>query len=111
MRIFETGATRDDTQRKYDYEGFLSPLVLERYAEYMNFKRVQPDGQLRDGDNWQLGIPLKSYMQSAWRHFILWWKIYRGYHSKDLLEETLCALIFNTSGYLHEILKEECNGS
>ena len=32
IRKFETGATRDTDQGKYDYEGFLSPVVLDRFS-------------------------------------------------------------------------------
>ena len=107
IRTFETGATRDTDAGKPDYEGFLSPLVLERYAEYMNRHRRQPDGSLRDSDNWQLGIPKHQYMKSLWRHFMDVWKIHRGCATREaLIEEALCALLFNTMGYLHETLKE-----
>jgi hypothetical protein len=106
MREFKTGATRDTTEGKHDYEGFLSPLVIERFGEYMDKHRVQPDGNLRDSDNWQLGIPQSAYMKSAWRHFHDWWKQHRGFKGQDILEESLCALLFNTMGYLHEVLKQ-----
>jgi hypothetical protein len=106
IRTFETGATRDTNQNKADYEGFLSPLVIKRYGEYMNKHRLQPDGNLRDSDNWQKGIPKQEYMKSAWRHFMDWWLENRGFESRDGEEEALCALIFNTMGCLHEILKE-----
>jgi len=36
IRKFDTGATRDTNEGKYDYEGILSPTVIKRYAEYMN---------------------------------------------------------------------------
>jgi hypothetical protein len=104
MRHFNTGATRDDDLTKLDYEGFLSPLVLERFAEYMNKHRKQADGKLRASDNWQKGIPRDAYIKSAWRHFIDVWKFHRGLKGRDTMEEALCALIFNTMGYLHEIL-------
>lgn len=107
MRTFETGATRDTDTDKLDFEAFLSPLVLERYAEYMHRHRVQPDGSLRDGDNWQKGIPRDAYMKSAWRHFFDWWKEHRGLDSREGLEDALCALLFNVSGYLHEVLKDK----
>ena len=107
MRTFDTGATRDGDLDKYDYEGFLCPLVVERFAKYMNKNRIQSDGNLRDGDNWQKGIPLKSYMKSVWRHLMLWWKIHRGYADKSELEDAICGVIFNAQGYLHEILKEK----
>jgi hypothetical protein len=107
MRKFETGATRNPDKGKLDYEGFLSPLVLECYAQYMHKHRVQSNGQLRESDNWQLGMPKDVYMKSAWRHFFEWWKGHRGLPIKEGLIEALCALMFNTMGYLHEILKEE----
>ena len=62
MREFETGATRDTNDGKLDFEGFLSPLALVRYAEYMNKNRIQADGKVRASDNWQKGIPREVYM-------------------------------------------------
>jgi hypothetical protein len=56
MRTFETGANRDSDDGKLDYEGFFSPLVLERRARYMRKYQVQ-GGKVRPSDNWQLGIP------------------------------------------------------
>lgn len=108
MREFETGATRDNDTDKFDYEGFLSPLAMERYAEYMHKHRKQADGKLRDSDNWQHGIPLDSYMKSMWRHFMDVWKIHRGLRVSGVSqEEALCALLFNVMGMLHELLKQE----
>jgi len=104
MRNFATGATRDTSEGKPDYEGFLSPLVIERYGEYMNKHRKQADGKLRDSDNWQKGIPRDTYMKSGWRHFFDWWKLHRTLPSSSLLEDALCALLFNVMGYLHEHL-------
>jgi hypothetical protein len=109
MREFDTGATRNSDEGKHDYEGFISPLVLERYAEYMTKHRKQADGKLRDSDNWQKGIPKAAYMKSAWRHFVDWWKQHRGLPGQDILEESICALLFNAMGYLHELLKEKIN--
>lgn len=109
VRKFNTGATRDTDIGKNDYEGFLSPLVIKRFGDYMSKHRVQSDGTLRDSDNWQKGIPKDAYMKSGWRHFIDWWQEHRGYKSKDGIEEALCALMFNIMGYLHEYLKEREN--
>lgn len=103
MRNFETGATRDSDTNKYDYEGFLAPSVLEAYAAYMHKNRVQADGNLRDSDNWQKGIPLDAYMKSMFRHFMSVWK---GHRSGSVNEEELCALMFNVMGYLFETLKD-----
>jgi hypothetical protein len=104
MRHFNTGATRDTEAGKLDYEGFLSPLVLERFAEYMHKHRFQADGQLRDSDNWQKGMPRDVYMKSMWRHFVNVWKGHRGVADDIDLEEALCALLFNVQGYLFEVL-------
>jgi len=107
MRTFGTGATRNTDSEKLDYEGFLSPLVLKRYAEYLHKNRHQADGKIRDSDNWQKGIPLPVYMKSLWRHFMDMWSAHRGSTLKsDLQEEAICAVLFNASGYLHELLKE-----
>lgn len=110
---FESGATRNLDTYKLDYEGFLSPLVLERYAEYMHEHRRQKDGTLRASDNWQKGIPVERYMKSLWRHFFDAWKIYRGGIAVDpdsdkktvTLEAALCGVLFNAMGILHETLK------
>jgi hypothetical protein len=114
IRTFDTGATRDTDAGKPDYEGFLSPLVIERYGAYMHGHRVQADGSLRASDNWQLGIPRDTYMKSLWRHFFDLWKIHRGgiaYDRKDghrvTLQEALCAVLFNSMGYLHEQINAE----
>lgn len=111
IRTFATGATRDTDVNKLDYEGFLSPLVLERYAEYMNLHRKQQDGNLRPSDNWQKGIPRDQYMKSMWRHFMSVWKQHRGHEDAEDLETALCALLFNASGMLHEILVSNSSGT
>lgn len=113
FRTFETGASRDLDDSKYDYEAFLSPYVLEAYAAYMHEKRLMPDGSLRDGDNWQKGIPLDAYMKSGWRHFMDWWAGHRKNSkvAKEPLKVALLALLFNIMGYLHELLKAEHEAS
>ena len=108
IRQFSTGATRSPLGDKLQYEGFLSPVVIRRYAQYMHQHRQQSDGNIRSADNWQRGMPKDSYIDSGWRHFMDWWLHHRGASGKatEGLEESLCALMFNTMGYLHEILKE-----
>lgn len=104
-RTFDTGATRDTEDGKLDYEGFLSPLVLRRYAEYLDANRAMADGSLRDSDNWQQGIPSDVYMKSAWRHFMDVWAWHRSSIKVSDIEAALCAVLFNIMGYLHEVLK------
>lgn len=106
IRTFATGATRTSSQGKLDFEGFLSPLVLKRYAEYLDKHRLQADGKLRDSDNWQRGMGLDVYMKSCFRHFMDMWAAHRGAWSTDQ-EEAICAVLFNAMGYLHEALKQK----
>lgn len=107
LQKFETGAIRDLDNTKYDYEAFLSPLVIEGYAAYMHKNRNLKDGSVRDGDNWQKGIPLKNYVKSGWRHFFAFWKAHRsGKPFTDQQIEETYAILFNVMGYLHEIEKK-----
>lgn len=105
IRSFKTGATRSSEVGKPDYEGYLSPLVLRRYGQFMLKHQVQADGQPRASDNWQKGMSAESFVKSAWRHFMAWWLHHRGWEADEDVEEAICALIFNASGYLHERLK------
>lgn len=105
MRQFATGATRDSDETKPDYEGFLSPIVLAEFGQYMTRHRKQADGKLRDSDNWQKGIPLDAYMKSGWRHFMEWWTLHRNPTTPEQMREALMALSFNVNGYTHEYLK------
>ena len=112
IRSFDTGATRSADTTRYDPEGFLSPIVIERYCEYMNRHREQPDGSVRDSDNWQKGIPEAAYMKGLWRHLLHLWTRYRGFQVQDRLaseglEEDLCAIMFNAQGMLFELLKDK----
>ncbi len=132
VRIFESGATRDDDATKLDYEGFFSPLTLKRFGEYMNTHRVQSDGTVRASDNWQKGMPEDAFMKSLWRHMMDAWTIHRGYlvyhevttqgevthyvlnngidsnpgWKRVTLEDALCGVMFNSMGYLHEYMKK-----
>lgn len=105
VRTFESGATRNLDDTKPDFEGFLSPLVLRAYGRYMHKHRFLPNGDMRASDNWQAGIPLDVYVKSAFRHFLDFHAGHRGYDTAQSLEDDLCALLFNISGYLHEYLK------
>ena len=109
MRVFSSGACRDDDGGKLDFEGYFSPLVMERRARYMFQHGTQADGKRREADNWQKGIPLTAYMKSGFRHFFDWWKGHRGLICQEDLEEALCAVCFNAEGYLFELLKRRSN--
>lgn len=105
VRTFASGATRDTSDGKLDFEAFFSPLVLLRYAEYMHKNRTRSDGTLRDGDDWQQGMDHDEYMKSLQRHNMDAWLIHRGYpdDAREDIVTALCGIIFNAMGYLHEI--------
>lgn len=108
MRQFATGATRDSDTDKYDYEGFISPLVTKRFAAYMHEHRKQADGNLRDSDNWQKGIEQKAYVKSLVRHMEdlrLHWDGFADEAVDKDFESVLCAVLFNAKGLLFETLK------
>jgi len=102
MRTFDTGATRSPLADKPQYEGYLHPLVIKRFGEYMLKHQTQADGQRRAADNWQKGIPPDSLMDSAWRHLLDVWLHHRGHpeEAAEPLEEALCAVMFNMMALL-----------
>src|SRR6267142_2513848 len=97
-RLFPTGATRDTDKTKLDYEGFLSPRVLKRYAEYMHecrLRNIPPGQELRSSDNWQKGIPKDAYMKSLLRHVMEIWTGHRGSlpePGSKVFKDHLCAI-------------------
>jgi len=107
MRKFKTGATRDIDDNKIEPAGYMHPLVIKRYSEYMLKHQIQSDGNKRDSNNWQKGIPKDVYMHSGWRHFLDWWLEHNKEKSRDGLEDALCGMLFNTMGYLYEVIKQK----
>lgn len=106
IRTFATGATRDTDTNKLDFDGFLCPLVLERYAEYMHANRKMADGSMRGSDNWKSGIPQDVYRKSGWRHFFSFWKHCLS-GNKPLAIVDACGILFNIMGWMHEELKHD----
>jgi len=114
MRKFETGATRDTNTDKLDYRGFISPLAMRRFAEYMHKHRKQPDGSMRSSDNWKRGMPPEVYMESFIRHSFELWLAYEDAprdlwepKAGDDIEDVACAILFNIQGWLHERMKQK----
>lgn len=112
MRKFEKGATRDGNEGKLEYARFFDSRVLRTFAEYMHKHRTQADGELRDPDNWKKGIPKDAYIDSLARHFWDLWELHQ--HGECIrhetkkpvgVVETLCGILFNTFGYLYEVLR------
>jgi hypothetical protein len=117
VRTFPGGATRDLTDGKPDYEGYLSPDVIEAFGAYM-LKHQETAAGRRTSDNWQNGMPREEVMKSAFRHFVEAWKLHRAYLEErragrpsmpitmtEKLLEALMALLFNVQVYAHEMLE------
>jgi len=108
MRTFKNGATRDDNTNKLEYSHFLSPEVLQSFANYMHKHRIQADGKLRAPNNWKQGIPTDAYMSSLWRHLHDLWLHHekRPDLARESKEDALNGILFNAMGYLYEELKK-----
>ena len=114
MRQFETGATRN-AEVDPDYHGYFSPLSMHAYGEYMHAHQLQADGEIRESDNWQRGMPADSYVRSLVRHTHDVQLIHDGFgqyartdpRDPNPLKAHLCAIIFNAQGMLYELLKGE----
>ena len=120
MREFSSGATRDDDTTKPDYSGFLDPIVIRAFGEYMHKHRHQADGSMRAPDNWRKGIPRDVFMSSLFRHLVDAWEIHddckrmleknnvddaiKSYLHEEMTD-ALCAILFNTQGYLSQWLR------
>ena len=107
MRKAKTGATRDTGNTKPQYEGYLSPLVLWRFGQYMLKHQSQADGITRASDNWQKGMPRQWFADSMYRHFmdiLLYHDDFPELMAETDIEDVLCAMLFNVQGYLHEVL-------
>ncbi len=111
MRVFDSGATRN-VEVDPDYHGFLSPLALHAYGEYMHRHRLQADGTMRDSDNWQKGIPNDAFVRSLVRHVHDVQLIHDGYgelarrddRDPNPLLAHLSAALFNIQGLIHNVM-------
>ena len=90
---------------------FMGADVIKEFGNYMLKHQIQADGSMRESNNWKKGIPLEAYMVSMWRHLQTVWLHHEGRSdlTDETLEDALCGVIFNASGYLHELLKEKLN--
>ncbi len=107
MRQFSTGSTRNDDSNELDYEGFISPIVLKKFAEYMHRHRFQSDGKIRSSDNWQKGMSKEVYAKSLTRHFMDFWLEHRGFESREGIDDALAGILFNAMGYMYENDKDK----
>lgn len=87
-RKFKTGAQRDIVTGKGRYD-LISPIVMERKAALLERGAVKYDDR-----NWEKGMPLSVYMDSALRHTF---KFQEGHRDED----HLIAAIWNLEALLH----------
>jgi len=106
IRKFDTGAFRDTEEGKLDIEGFINPLVIKSFCEYMHKHRFIADKTLRNSDDWQKGIPQDVYIKSLSRHYLDLWLEHRGYKSREGKIDALNGILFNVMGYYLEELKK-----
>jgi len=112
MRDLETGAIRDTLEGKLSFVKALSPIVLERYVQYLGKHRNLPDGRLRDWDNWKLGIDKEIFLDGLGRHFWASWLLLQGFPASDnhgpvTLLDSLFGVMFNAQGLIRELLEDE----
>ena len=112
VRIFDSGATRDTSEGKLEYARFISPIVLKRFAEYMNLHRKQTDGNLREPDNWMNLFGDKHEdvcLDSLFRHVMDVWLINKGFQTeaREDIEPALCAILFNAQAWLFKVLMDK----
>jgi len=114
MREFESGATRNKGDHKYDYTGFESPYADMLYGQYMHKHRVQADGKLRDADNWWKGIPNLECIKSMKRHAKAVNAIFKGFTvlnpdtgKEDSFIDAICGVRFACDCLLHNYGKEK----
>jgi hypothetical protein len=112
VRVFATGAIRDDNHNKYEYTRFLDPRCLRAYAAFMHRNRFLANGTVREPDNWKSGMTIEEYVASLFRHVMDVWELLHygeSYRPEDgepvNMVDTLCAILFNAHGALYEHLK------
>lgn len=106
IRTWDSGANRNASASKRDIEGFISPIVLKLFSDYMHENRFLADGSFRDSDNWQNGIPIDVYHQCLQRHVLDVWLLHRGYKGRHDYLKSLNGALFNIMGLIHEYAKE-----
>jgi hypothetical protein len=85
---FNTGAVRDTQEGKGRFD-LISTIALRRLAKhYANGVKKYPDR------NWEIGIPLGRYVDSAMRHLV---SVLEG--SED--EDNASAVIWNMCAFIH----------
>ena len=90
---FETGAVRDTTAGKGRYD-LLSPIALRRLAVHM-----QNGATKYAARNWERGMPLGRFFDSAVRHLYTW--LEHTLEGTEQAEDHLAAAFWNIHCLIH----------
>ena len=83
-----TGARRQSATGKGRFD-LIPPYPMQRLARHYE------NGAAAHGDrNWEKGLPLARFIESAERHLNLW-------KDHDRTEDHLAAILWNVAGYMH----------
>lgn len=85
---FSTGATRERAAGKGRFDLIPSVPLLRLARHYENGARKYTDR------NWEKGLPLSGFIDSAFRHLVL-------FMGGDRTEDHLAALLWNVFGFIH----------
>lgn len=88
-KTFETGAKRDRASGKGRYD-LLSPIAIRRIALRSELGEIK----YGDGRNWEKGMPISEFMDSALRHIF-------QYMAGDSQEDHLAAAAWNLNCAMH----------
>ncbi|CAI8980968.1 hypothetical protein EMIT07CA2_60264 [Brevibacillus sp. IT-7CA2] len=88
-KTFETGAKRDRAPGKGRYD-LLSPAAIRRIAQRSELGEIK----YGDGCNWEKGMPISEFMDSALRHIF-------QYMAGDNREDHLAAAAWNLNCAMH----------
>lgn len=87
-RTFESGAQRDSNEGKIRPD-LISPYMLKALG------KVLADGATHYGErNWEKGMPLDIFKESAARHYVQWM-------ANETDEDHAAKLIFNVMAFIH----------
>lgn len=101
---------RNSDNGKYDIEGFINPLVLDKFYEYMHHHRFLENWEMRNSDNWQKWFWEEHYevcMKSLLRHVHDLWMEHRGYKSREWVHSALMGSLFNLMAYAKKYYEED----
>lgn len=109
-QTFETGATRDISDDKVDYQ-YIDPRFLAAFVEYGKTCSLMPDGSRRAFNNWKKGMPVLGYFKSMLRHVMALWLVGENPIKNDELSregefEAAMGVLFNLQGFVTRRMEE-----